>query len=115
MPIMFNTILCESGLKLTDIRLIRHQDGRAAKGFTPYELWGDKPGNYTKVIVTWGCTAEAKYKAKEQDIEIWDFRSKILREISQMLEDKKNYFTDDTLRTLHLYSMAQRDSGRGID
>jgi hypothetical protein len=39
MPIMFNTILCESGLALTDVRLLRHKDKRAARGRTPYELW----------------------------------------------------------------------------
>jgi hypothetical protein len=41
MPIMFNTILRESGLPLTDVRLIRHKDKRAARGRTPYELWRD--------------------------------------------------------------------------
>jgi hypothetical protein len=39
---MFNTILREAGLSLTDVRLIRHKDKRAARGRTPYELWRDK-------------------------------------------------------------------------
>ena len=41
MPIMFNTILREAGLSLTDVRLIRHKDKRAIRGRTPYELWRD--------------------------------------------------------------------------
>lgn len=38
---MFNTILREAGLPLTDVRLLRHKDKRAARGRTPYELWRD--------------------------------------------------------------------------
>jgi hypothetical protein len=41
MPIMFNTILRNAGLQLTDVRLIRHKDNKATKGRTPYELWRD--------------------------------------------------------------------------
>lgn len=41
MPIMFNTILREAALPLSDVRLLRHKDQRAAKGRTPYELWRD--------------------------------------------------------------------------
>lgn len=39
MPIMFNTILREAGLPLSDVRLIRHKDNQAERGRTPYELW----------------------------------------------------------------------------
>lgn len=41
MPMMFNTILQGAGLKLADVRLLRHKDRRAAKGRGPYELWRD--------------------------------------------------------------------------
>jgi len=41
MPIMFNTILSEADLLLTDVRIIRHKDNRASRGRTPYELWRD--------------------------------------------------------------------------
>jgi hypothetical protein len=41
MPIMFNTILTEAGLSLADVCLLRHQDNRADRGRTPYELWRD--------------------------------------------------------------------------
>jgi len=42
MPLMFNTILRKAGLRLEDVRLIRHKDKRAAKGLSPYELWSKK-------------------------------------------------------------------------
>jgi len=38
---MFNTILIDAGLRLADVRLLRHKDKRATKGRTPYELWRD--------------------------------------------------------------------------
>jgi hypothetical protein len=38
---MLNTILLEAGLRLGDVRLLRHKDKRAAKRRTPYELWRD--------------------------------------------------------------------------
>lgn len=41
MPIMFNAILSETGILLSDVRLIRHKDKRATRGRTPYELWRD--------------------------------------------------------------------------
>jgi hypothetical protein len=41
MPIMFNTLLIEAGLSLSDVRLLRHVDKRSRKGLTPYELWRD--------------------------------------------------------------------------
>ncbi len=42
---MFNTLLTEAGIPLADVCLLRHQDNRADKGRTPYELWRDtRPG-----------------------------------------------------------------------
>ncbi len=41
MPIMFNTILAANGFTPSDVRLLRHQDTRSAKGRSPYELWRD--------------------------------------------------------------------------
>ncbi len=41
MPIMFNSILREAGLPLTDVRLIRHKDNRLKKGHSLYKLWRD--------------------------------------------------------------------------
>ena len=45
MPIMFNMILRQAGFRLEEVRLLRHKDTRAVKGYTPYELWrDDRPG-----------------------------------------------------------------------
>jgi len=41
MAIMLNTILKEAGLQLHEVRLVRHKDKSARKGYTPYELWRD--------------------------------------------------------------------------
>jgi len=46
MPIMFNTILTEAGLPLSDVRLMRHKDNRAVRGRTPYELWRDNRSKF---------------------------------------------------------------------
>lgn len=48
MPLRFNTFLTleeADSIEPTDVVLLRHQDGRAARGRTPYELWrDDTPG-----------------------------------------------------------------------
>jgi hypothetical protein len=41
MPLFFNTLLSQAGIDCTDVRLLRHQDNRLAKGSGPYELWRD--------------------------------------------------------------------------
>jgi GIY-YIG catalytic domain len=41
MPIMFNTVLQQAGVIPAEVILLRHQDQRAARGRTPYELWRD--------------------------------------------------------------------------
>jgi len=41
MILRFNTILREAGIPPAAVRLLRHQDQRAAKGRSPYELWRD--------------------------------------------------------------------------
>ncbi len=67
--------------------------------------YGFKRGNYKKVIVTWGWKGEAKLNADKLGIELWDFRQ-LIAEIASTIEPNKTYFTDDTLRTLHLYVKA---------
>lgn len=74
--------------------------------------YGFTSDNYKKVIVSWDRTNEAKAQAHEHDIELWDFRV-MLREIAQQLRGSRTYFTDDTLRTLQLFSRAtDTTSGR---
>jgi hypothetical protein len=46
MPILFNNILLDAGLRLSDVRLLRHKDTTARKGRTPYELWRDDRGAF---------------------------------------------------------------------
>jgi hypothetical protein len=42
MPIMFNSLLDQVGIGPANVILLRHQDARAVRGRTPYELWRDK-------------------------------------------------------------------------
>jgi hypothetical protein len=39
MPVKFNHLLEQAGLDLSDVRLLRHQDGRTSSDSTPYLLW----------------------------------------------------------------------------
>src|SRR5215207_1758663 len=41
MPLRFNTLLAQANIPPSSVRLLRHQDSRAARGKTPYELWRD--------------------------------------------------------------------------
>ena len=67
--------------------------------------YGFEEGHYTKIVVTWDWTAEAKAAADSAGIELWDFRQ-IARDIAQSLRDRRSYFTDDTLRTINLFTRA---------
>jgi hypothetical protein len=67
--------------------------------------YGFKPGNYTKIIVTWGCEHEVLKTNDSKEILIWLF-PEMLNEIALQLKDLKTYFIDDTLRTLHLFQKA---------
>lgn len=66
------------------------------------EKYGFKRDSYTKLIVTWGWTPEAKEEADREDIILWDFRN-ILKKIAESCHNKKTYFMDDTLRTIQLF------------
>ncbi|MEK7281040.1 MAG: hypothetical protein AAB037_01640 [Chloroflexota bacterium] len=67
--------------------------------------YGFTPGNYTKIVVSWGWDEEAKKQADEASITLWDFRN-LLREIAKITGAARTYFTDDTLRTLQLMAKA---------
>lgn len=69
------------------------------------ERFGFEPGNYQRIIVTWGATTEAKELAEKHDIELWDFRD-LLEEIAGEHGGHRHYFTDDTARTIQLHAMA---------
>lgn len=70
------------------------------------ERYGFHPGNYTRVIVSWGWTPDASETAKAHQVVLWDFRD-LLTEIATEFKEKRTYFTDDTLRTLHLFARSQ--------
>jgi len=70
---------------------------------------GFGPGEYRKVIVTWGWTEDASKEAKANSIDLWDFRA-ILNEIADHCADKSHYFSDDTLRTLQLFCLGAKQS-----
>ena len=67
--------------------------------------YGFQPGNYKKVIATYGWTAEAKAAADQQGVILWDFRD-IMHEMAKALIGEKAYLKDDTMRTLHLFVHA---------
>ncbi len=67
--------------------------------------YGFMPGNYHRIIVTWGATPDAQAIAQQHDIVLWDFPD-ILRQIAACHRDHKTYFTDDTARTIQLFAMA---------
>jgi hypothetical protein len=78
---------------------------KASAVVTKLAEYGFKKGSYTKVVVTWDSTPEAKAAAAEAGIEIWDFRD-IMRKIDATIRGKRSYFTDDTLRTIGLFARA---------
>jgi hypothetical protein len=75
------------------------------------ETFGFLPGNYTKVIVSWGWDEDVSVAASRSCVELWDFR-KILDDIAQKSRVDRTYFSDDTMRTLQLMAMAtSREKG----
>jgi len=77
----------------------------AEEVFRKLQEYGFEKGQYSKVIVTWGWTDEAKAEADNSGITLWDFRE-LLRDIGETFGEVRTYFTDDTMRTLQLFSKA---------
>jgi hypothetical protein len=73
--------------------------------------YGFVEGNYTKVVVTWGWTSAAKIAADSAGIQLWDFRH-LMKHVANKCKYEKSHFTDDTLRTLQLFT---RTDGFGVD
>jgi hypothetical protein len=74
------------------------------------QTYGFTPGNYSKVIVTWDATDSAKVEATANGVQLWFF-PQMITEIAWAFKDKKTYFTDDTLRTLHLFAKVLEKTG----
>jgi hypothetical protein len=62
MSIMFNTLLEAVSLPLSEVRLLRHKDPRAAKGRTPYELWRDNRPQFELYQATQGIDNEPRLR-----------------------------------------------------
>lgn len=60
---MLNTILQAADFNVSDIRLLRHKDNRAAKGRTPYELWRDNRQQFDLYQATQSVKDESKLRA----------------------------------------------------
>jgi len=69
------------------------------------EHYGFSPGNYVKIIVSWGWTDEAASVVTDHGIVLWDFRD-LMKEIVAAVKTGRSYFTDDTMRILHLCARA---------
>ena len=63
MPIMLNTILQAANFNVEDVRLLRHQDNRAEKGRTPYELWRDNRQQFDVYQATQAIENDIKLRA----------------------------------------------------
>jgi len=72
------------------------------------QKYGFTPGNYERIIVTWGATPQAQALAEKHGVQLWDFRD-ILRQIAAANKNQRTYFTDDTARTIQLFAMATDD------
>jgi hypothetical protein len=69
--------------------------------------FGFRPGEYGQIIVAWDWTDEAEQQAEAAGIVMWRI-SDLMRDISEQARSGRSYFTDDTLRTLHLYAMSMK-------
>lgn len=66
MPIIFNSILREAKLSLSDVRLLRHKDTSSEKGRSPYELWRDDRPQFDRYQSTQLVTNRTKL-----DVRYW--------------------------------------------
>ena len=69
--------------------------------------YGFVPGNYSRIVVSWGWEDGVAEAARSQGVELWDFRH-LLLQVADSAGTDKTYFTDDTLRTLQLMALAAR-------
>lgn len=69
--------------------------------------FGFLPGNYTKVVVSWGWDNDVPPAASQAGVDLWDFRE-ILTEIAEKSRADRTYFTDDTMRTLQLMALVTK-------
>lgn len=73
--------------------------------------YGFVPGEYGRVIVTWGWDTAAADAADSAGVTLWDFRE-MIREIATAITGSRQYFADNTLRTLNLFVHANAEAQR---
>jgi hypothetical protein len=73
--------------------------------------YGFKEGNYKKVIVSWSWTDSVAKEAEKRGVVLWRFPD-IMSEIADSIKKNRIYYTDDTLRTLHLFAIATDRGGQ---
>jgi hypothetical protein len=69
------------------------------------QSFGFVPGEYARVVVSWGWEPDLLEKARALGVELWDFRT-LLKDIAAQACAGRRYFTDDTMRTLQLMALA---------
>lgn len=67
--------------------------------------FGFEEGKYARIVVAWDWTPEAEQQANSWGITLWRFPA-LLDEIVQSFSKTRQYFSDDTLRTLHLIARS---------
>lgn len=63
MPLRFNMLLAEVGIKPTDVRLIRHQTNKVS-GKTPYSLWRDNRSDFEVYQSTQDSEQRARFNGR---------------------------------------------------
>ena len=105
----FSTKLLKDRVKMPGMRrtlgFFKHRKFNKPEVKEMLNNYGFKNKNYEKVIVSWGWSEDVPKAAEKEGILLWDFRD-IISEIGLTYKKDNTYFTDDTLRTLQLYSKA---------
>lgn len=110
MPIMFNTILREAGISPKDVRLIRHKDSRAKKGYTPYELWRDDRAYFEKYQSIQDFHNRPKINAPYWAVFIVNFSKEVM--FAGLYSVKNRKVLDHDIPSVHLdeiYKARSRD------
>jgi len=74
--------------------------------------YGFEENSYGRVIVSWGWTEEAAEQAQAAGVQLWDFRTLLKEMANLVIGAKRQYFPDDTLRTLHLFCRASTEESQ---
>lgn len=73
--------------------------------------YGFSKGKYQRVIVAWDWDEDVQKKADKSKVALWKF-PELLDGLKDAFKDKKAHFTDDTIRTIHLLTLAEKESTR---